>query len=83
MTMKTIALTLWDLLAKPDTPAQRTSIKQSNSKPRPIQAKYDALVEQMKETYGFRIRKWRSSMSGCAWELKDKRGNITRMFESP
>ena len=83
MNMKTIALTLWDLLAKPDTPAQRTSIKQSKSKPRPIQAKYDALVEQMKETYGFRIRKWRSSMSGCAWELKDKRGNITRMLESP
>ena len=51
MNMKTIALTLWDLLAKPDTPAQRTSIKQSKSKPRPIQAKYDALVEQMKETY--------------------------------
>ena len=83
MNMKTIALTLWDLLAKPDAPAQRTSIKQSKSKPRPIQAKYDALVEQMKETYGFRIRKWRSSMSGCAWELEDKRGNITRMLESP
>ncbi|MCH2146602.1 MAG: hypothetical protein MK073_02125 [Phycisphaerales bacterium] len=83
MNMKTIALTLWDLLAKPEPPAPKHKVKKSQSKPRPIQAKYDALVEQMKETYGFRIRKWRSSMSGCAWELKDKHGNITRMVESP
>ncbi|MDP7008654.1 MAG: hypothetical protein QGI78_03685 [Phycisphaerales bacterium] len=85
MSPKKMMLTLWDLLLpatpspkrapKKDPPAQRSS--------RSIQAKYDAIVEQMKKTYGFRIRKWRSSMSGCAWELKDRQGNISRMVESP
>ena len=73
-----MALSLWDLL-------KNTEPKPNNShkKPRPIQAKYNAIVETMKETYGFRIRKWRTSMSGCAWELKDKQGIISRMVESP
>jgi hypothetical protein len=83
MTPKTvtnkIVLSLWDLL-NPPPPEKKQS---TANKPRPIQAKYDAIVEKMKGTYGFRIRKWRSSMSGCAWELKDPKGNITRMVESP
>jgi hypothetical protein len=79
MNMKALALTLWDLLK---TPEPKSSLQQPPT-PRPIQAKYDALVETMKGTYGFRIRKWRNSMSGCAWELKDKHGNISRMVESP
>lgn len=80
MNMKTVALTLWDLISPP---TKVKPVKRVQTSSRPIQAKYDALVEQMKETYGFSIRKWRSSMSGCAWELKDKHGNITRMLESP
>lgn len=74
-----MALTLWDLLKSTESEVEQIS----PAKPRPIQAKYDALVEMMKDTYGFRIRKWRSSMSGCAWELKDKHGNVSRMLESP
>ncbi len=80
MTPKTMMMSLWDLLVPP--PPKPKQIKKP-TKPRPIQAKYDAIVEQMKNTYGFRIRKWRTSMSGCAWELKDKQGNISRMVESP
>jgi hypothetical protein len=84
--VKTFALTLWDLV-KPQQPkiSTRQPAKKSSKPltPRPIQAKYDAVVLKMKETYGFRIRKWRSSMSGCAWELKDTKGNIYRMLESP
>ncbi|MDP7006035.1 MAG: hypothetical protein QF718_07485 [Phycisphaerales bacterium] len=78
MSAKSLALTLWDLI-NPKPIKVEPPIKKS----RPIQAKYDAIVENMKETYGFRIRKWRTSMSGCAWELKDKDGNISRMVESP
>ena len=77
MGVRTIALTLWDVLKNPNV--QATPVRE----PRPIQAKYDAIVEKMKDTYAFRIRKWRTSMSGCAWELKDARGNISRMVESP
>jgi hypothetical protein len=82
MNMRAMALTFWDLLKPPEPPNLREQQEQP-AKPRPIQEKYDALVETMKETYGFRIRKWRSSMSGCAWELKDKHGNVSRMLESP
>ena len=78
MTPIKMAMSLWDLLVLPQP--KRVN---SPTNPRPIQAKYDAIVEQMKTTYGFRIRKWRSSMSGCAWELKDRQGNISRMVESP
>ena len=80
MTPKQMMLSLWDLLVPP--PPKPKQIKKP-SKARPIQAKYDAIVEQMKHTYGFQIRKWRTSMSGCAWELKDRQGNISRMVESP
>ena len=61
MTPKTMMMSLWDLLVPP--PPKPKQIKKP-TKPRPIQAKYDAIVEQMKNTYGFRIRKWRTSMSG-------------------
>ena len=80
MNLRTVALTLWDVIKKPEPLKAK---KKSPTKPRPIQQKYDAVVEKMKDTYGFKIRKWRSSMSGCAWELKDKQGNIYRMLESP
>ncbi|HIA72725.1 MAG TPA: hypothetical protein EYO01_08540 [Phycisphaerales bacterium] len=86
MNFRTVALTLWDLLKQhePPTIVIPKNVKQKvASKQRPIQAKYDGIVVKMKDTYGFRIRKWRTSMSGCAWELKDKNGNIYRMLESP
>ena len=78
MTPNNMMMSLWDLLL-PAKPKE----KEEPPKLRPIQAKYDGIVEEMKDTYGFRIRKWRSSMSGCAWELKDRKGNISRMVESP
>jgi len=56
----------------------------TNEKSAPMQQRYDALVREMKSTYGIRIRKWRKSSSGCAWELRDVRtGEVTRLLESP
>jgi hypothetical protein len=78
MNIRTMALTLWDVLK----PVEQDQVVVAKRK-RPIQEKYDSIVEKMKETYGFRVRKWRTSMSGCAWELKDKQGNVYRMLESP
>lgn len=37
----------------------------------------------MKAAYGFRVRKWRRTMSGCAWELRYRDGRRQRMLESP
>lgn len=50
---------------------------------KPMQERYDALVDEMKRTYGFRVRKWRTSMSGCAWEVHYVDGRIVRLIESP
>ncbi|MHC4949038.1 MAG: hypothetical protein ACYTG1_12400 [Planctomycetota bacterium] len=75
--MTWIAATLWDLL-----PARR------RPKPRPrrgsaMQDRYDALVREMKRRHGVRVRKWRSSTTGCAWEVRDDRGGVTRLIEAP
>lgn len=48
-----------------------------------MQEKYDALVVEMKKKYNVRVRKWRSSSSGCAWEVHYERGEFTRLIESP
>lgn len=33
--------------------------------------------------YGIRVRKWRSSMSGCAWIVTYRDGSVSRLIESP
>jgi len=48
-----------------------------------MQRRYDQLVLDMKEAWGVKVHKWRSSTSGCAWELRDRNGGLTRMIESP
>lgn len=75
--------TLWDLLrgsartpacaVRPPRPRKQTA----------QQDRYDQLVEEMKQVWSIRVRKWRSSTSGCAWELRTRRGEVTRMIESP
>ena len=37
----------------------------------------------MKAKYGIRVRKWRNSSSGCAWEVHDRAGGAARWIESP
>lgn len=48
-----------------------------------MQAKYDAVVQLMLKTYGIRVRKWRSSMSGVAWYVTYRDGSVQRLIESP
>lgn len=48
-----------------------------------MQDRYDALVVEMKRTYGIRIRKWRKSSSGCAWQVKYADGSEAKLIESP
>ncbi len=44
---------------------------------------YDQLVAEMKAHYGISIRKWRSSMSGVAYELHYNNGDVRRMISAP
>ncbi|MCH2135866.1 MAG: hypothetical protein MK101_04710 [Phycisphaerales bacterium] len=79
----TFGLELWDLLR----PSRRRKAKASKSAPPPrsraMQDRYDALVVEMKQVWGLKVRKWRSSTSGVAWETHWRDGTISRMIESP
>ncbi|MCZ6837042.1 MAG: hypothetical protein O7G85_14795 [Planctomycetota bacterium] len=83
---------LWDFLTKPSRKVKPRPKRQMTPKREPgppvrsgtsMQKRYDDIVVEMKKTYGIRIRKWRSSMSGCAWEVHYASGSVSRLLESP
>jgi len=41
------------------------------------------IVEAMKERFDIRIRKWRRSMSGCAWRVYFHDGRVINWIECP
>lgn len=45
--------------------------------------RYDAVTKGMLQDYGLRVRKWRSSMSGVAWQVTYKDGTVSRLIEAP
>ena len=85
-------LTLWDLLIP-----MPTRFKRSRRKPPPIKViipkrtaaptgmalKYDQITKEMLAKYGVRVRKWRSSMSGVAWQVTYRDGTMSKLLESP
>jgi hypothetical protein len=44
---------------------------------------YSPIIEQMKATHDIRVRKWRRSMSGCAWRVYYHDGRVINWIESP
>lgn len=48
-----------------------------------MQSRYDAMTRELLATYGVRVRKWRSSMSGVAWEVYYDNGKTVRLIEAP
>jgi len=54
------------------TPSRRLSPKQ-----------YELMTRWMIKEQSIRVRKWRSSTSGAAWQLIADSGEVTRMIESP
>jgi len=84
-------LSLWDLL-RPAKARQRTAKKKrgrvkSRAAPAhrdgPMAQKYDELVRDCLSEYSVRVRKWRTSMSGIAWEVHYADGTCARLIESP
>lgn len=45
--------------------------------------RYERMTRECLAEYGVRVRKWRSSMSGCAWEVYYNDGRRSRLIESP
>jgi len=81
--------TLWDLLIRAPRVNAQPSAKATRSRdgapPRSarVQQRYDSLVAEMKSTYHVRVRKWRTSTTGCAWEVHYHNGRTTRLIEAP
>lgn len=48
-----------------------------------MQDRYDAVTRDMLARYGVKVRRWRSSMSGIAWELRYRDGSRKRLIEAP
>jgi hypothetical protein len=46
-------------------------------------ADYSQLVDDIKKCYDVRVRKWRRSMSGCAWRVYYHDGRVINWIESP
>ena len=46
-------------------------------------ADYSQLVADVKKCYDVRVRKWRRSMSGCAWRVYYHDGRVINWIESP
>lgn len=49
----------------------------------PASQRYETMQRTMLERYGIRVRKWRSSTSGIAWQVTYADGTTSRMIESP
>ena len=45
--------------------------------------RYDRVAREMLAAHGVKVRRWRSAMSGVAWELKYDDGTVRRLIESP
>ncbi|MFK7882980.1 MAG: hypothetical protein AB8F26_02200 [Phycisphaerales bacterium] len=87
-------LTLWDIMMpkRVRSPKRRPKVhpkarpeKSPSTAPAPgsAQARYEEITKEMLDKYGIRVRKWRSSMSGVAWEVSYKDGTVSRLIESP
>lgn len=82
---------LWDLL----TPRGRVKPRPKKNLPRPrantrpvrktgaMQQKYETVTREMLARYGVRVRKWRTSMSGVAWQVTYRDGTTARFIEAP
>ena len=48
-----------------------------------VKPDYAGIVDAVKKQYDVRIRKWRRSMSGCAWSVYFHDGRVINWIEAP
>ncbi|HSI34981.1 MAG: hypothetical protein ACAI43_09785 [Phycisphaerae bacterium] len=51
--------------------------------PRQPASRYASIVRRMKARYDLRIKRWRKTMSGCAWRVLHADGRAVNWVESP
>ncbi|MEZ6243448.1 MAG: hypothetical protein R3B57_10440 [Phycisphaerales bacterium] len=90
-------LTLWDLLeprrkkraarkapaVAPPVPARPVVVEPAPPRQTPMRDKYEEVTRRMLRVYGVRVRKWRTSMSGVAWQITYADGSVSRLIEAP
>lgn len=71
--------------AKPPTPERATSSTHAARRPKRETAadRYDRVIAEMVVRYGVKVRRWRKSMSGVAYEIEYRDGTRKRLIESP
>lgn len=85
--------TLWDLLPPrlrpppPPPPVMRVAPPRPAARAKPRQGemarRYEEVTRQMLKAHNVRVRKWRASMSGCAWSVIYADGSVSRLIEAP
>ena len=77
--------TLWDLIPRktPPVPPRPVVVAKRPARRTPAADRYETVARQMLARYDIRVRKWRSSTSGVAWEVHYADGTISRLIESP
>ena len=85
-------ITLWDLLPKrekakpaPAAPKARPRRPANAREPAPgsMAERYATMTRTMLERHGVRVRKWRSGMTGVAWQVTYRDGTVARLIEAP
>ncbi len=79
-------LTLWDLLPTKWRPqaVEVAAPPRAKTPSRPTKADlYAVLVRDLLAEHEIKVRRWRTSMSGIAWQVRYRDGTVRRMIESP
>lgn len=69
-------------------PRRPAAKRRPRAKPDPattgaMQDRYDRVTREMLAKYGVRVRRWRTAMSGIAWEILYRDGSVKRLIEAP
>lgn len=48
-----------------------------------MEARYERITRDMLSKYGVKVRRWRTSMSGVAWEVHYRDGTRVKLIEAP
>lgn len=89
-------LTLWDLIPRWKRSAEPSARSRDSLDPGLCSAEgtrrdgriskrdlYRSMAEDVLSAHGIRVRRWRSSMTGMAWEARYRDGSSARMIEAP
>lgn len=64
---------------KPAPPGPKPTPKRAA----PMRDKYERVTRACLAEFGVRVRKWRTSMSGVAWQITYQDGSVSRLVEAP